>query len=54
MKRKFLASLLALCMVLTAVPGAWAAEGTGVECTEENCTHVAAIGATHYETLDAA
>ena len=29
MKRKFLASLLALCMVLTAVPGAWAAEGTG-------------------------
>lgn len=54
MKRKFLASLLALCMALTAVPGAWAAEGTGVECTEENCTHVAAIGATHYETLDAA
>ncbi len=54
MKRKFLASLLALCMMLTAVPGAWAAEGTGVECTEENCTHVAAIGATHYETLDAA
>ena len=29
MKRKFLASLLALCMVLTAVPGAWAVEGTG-------------------------
>lgn len=29
MKRKFLASLLALCMALTAVPGAWAAEGTG-------------------------
>ena len=54
MKRKFLASLLALCMALTAVPGAWAAEGEGVECTEENCTHVAAIGATHYETLDAA
>ena len=38
MKRKFLASLLALCMALTVVPGAWAAEGeggdTGLEETE--------------------
>lgn len=34
MKRKFLASLLALCMVLTAVPDAWAVEGEGVEAVE--------------------
>lgn len=51
MKKRLLSALLVLCMMLTMAPVAFAT-GNGVECTDgENCQHVAAIGATHYETL---
>ena len=54
MKRKFFAAFLSLCMVMSLVPmTALAAETT--DCPDgDNCTHAAAIGSTHYDTLSAA
>ena len=51
MKKRILAICMALCMMLSAVPVALAA---GVECTDADCTHEAAIGDVHYDTLAAA
>ena len=50
MKAKFLSVLLALTMVLSLLPtDVLASAGEG--CTDENCTHVAAIGDMHYDSL---
>ena len=51
MKRKMLSMLMALAMILSLLPvTALAADGT--TCAGgEDCTHVAAIGDTHYDTL---
>ena len=44
MKRKFLSILLTLAMALTLLPtAAMAEDSNGVECSEANCSHVAAI-----------
>lgn len=44
MKRKFLSILLTLAMALTLLPvSAMAEDAGGVECSETNCSHVAAI-----------
>ncbi len=51
MKKRILAICMALCLTLSAVPVAFAA---GVECTDADCTHEAAIGDVHYDTLAAA
>ena len=58
MKKKILAMFLSLCMAIGLLPmGAMAAEDenapvtTGNECTGGNCTHVAGIGNTHFDTL---
>lgn len=48
--KRILAMLLTLIMVLSLLPMA-ALATDGVECSDEKCTHVAAIGAKHYETL---
>ena len=54
MKRKFFAAFLSLCMVMSLVPMTALAAGT-TDCTGgNNCTHAAAIGSTHYNTLSAA
>ena len=50
MKAKFLSALLALTMVLSLLPTAVLASA-GEGCTDENCTHVAAIGDMHYDSL---
>ena len=50
MKAKFLSVLLALTMVLSLLPTAVLASA-GEGCTDENCTHVAAIGDMHYDSL---
>lgn len=50
MKAKFLSVLLALTMVLSLLPTA-ALASAGEGCTDENCTHVAAIGDMHYDSL---
>ena len=50
MKAKFLSVLLALAMVLSLLPTAVLASA-GEGCTDENCTHVAAIGDMHYDSL---
>ena len=54
MKRKFFATFLSLCMVMSLIPmTALAAEAT--DCPDgDDCTHAAAIGSTHYGTLSAA
>ena len=54
MKKRFLAALLALCMVFalgTVSALATDEEDTGTTCNGEDCSHVAAIGTTHYNTL---
>ena len=53
MKHKLLSILLCLAMALSLLPTAALAEGVD-NCTTENCGHVAAIGTTHYSTLQAA
>ena len=51
MKRKMLSMLMALAMILSLLPmTALAADGTAC-AGGEDCTHVAAIGDTHYDTL---
>ncbi len=54
MKRKFFAAFLSLCMVMSLIPmTALATEAK--DCPGGNgCTHAAAIGSTHYDTLSAA
>lgn len=51
--KKVLATILALVMALGLTTAAWA-DDAGVTCNGENCTHQAAIGSTHYDTLIAA
>ena len=53
MKKRILAILMALCMVMTVMPTALAAEGDA-DCTGADCAHEAAIGTAHYDTLAAA
>ena len=51
MKRKMLSMLMALAMILSLLPAtALAADGTAC-AGGEDCTHVAAIGDVHYDTL---
>ena len=55
MKKRFLSTLMALCLALSLLPtAAFAAEDTGEPCDGANCTHVAEIGEKHYATLQAA
>ena len=49
--KKVLATILALVMALGVTTAAAWADGTGETCNGENCTHAAAIGNTHYNTL---
>lgn len=53
MKRKLLSVLLTLCLAFSLLPTAALADGVD-NCTTENCGHVAAIGTTHYSTLQEA
>lgn len=53
MKKRFLSILMALCLTLTLLPTA-ALAADGEACDGTNCEHVAAIGETHYNTLQAA
>ena len=53
MKHKLLSILLCLAMALSLLPTAALADGVD-NCTTENCVHVAAIGTTHYSTLQEA
>ena len=53
MKRKLLSILLTLCLAFSLLPTAALADGVD-NCTTENCGHVAAIGTTHYSTLQEA
>lgn len=53
MKRKLLSILLTLCLAFSLLPTAALAEGVD-NCTMESCGHVAAIGTTHYNTLQEA
>ena len=57
MKKRILAILMALCMVMTVMPTALAEgdEATGTTCEGgADCEHEAAIGTAHYDTLAAA
>lgn len=53
MKKRILTALLALCMVFALGTVSALAEGedTGTTCNGEDCSHAAAIGTTHYNTL---
>ena len=54
MKRKLLATLLALCLIVGMIPVA-ASAGSMTDCPgDDTCTHAAAIGNTHYGTLQEA
>ena len=54
MKRKLLATLLALCLIVGMIPVA-ASAGSMTDCPgDDTCTHAAAIGDTHYDTLQEA
>ena len=53
MKRKLLSILLTFCLAFSLLPTAALAEGVD-NCPTENCGHVAAIGTTHYSTLQEA
>ena len=54
MKRKLLATLLALCLIVGMIPVAASANST-MDCLGgDTCTHAAAIGDTHYDTLQEA
>ena len=51
MKRKLLATLLALCLIVGMIPVA-ASANSMTDCPGgDTCTHAAAIGDTHYDTL---
>ena len=50
MKRKILVTLLAFCLIASlCVVGAAAADG--VECAEQECSHVAEANGLHYDSL---
>ncbi len=51
MKKRLLSALLVLCMMLTMAPVAFATGGVANCPGGNDCEHVAAIDATHYETL---
>ena len=54
MKRKLLATLLALCLIVGMIPVA-ASANSMTDCPGgDTCTHAAAIGDTHYDTLQEA
>ena len=54
MKRKLLATLLALCLIVGMIPVAASANST-TDCPGgDTCPHAAAIGNTHYDTLQEA
>ena len=54
MKRKLLATLLALCLIVGMIPVA-ASASSETNCPGgDTCTHAAAIGDTHYDTLQEA
>ena len=53
MKRKLLSILLTFCLAFSLLPTAALADGVD-NCTTESCGHVAAIGTTHYNTLQEA
>ena len=54
MKRKLLATLLALCLIVGMIPVA-ASANSMTDCPGgDTCTHAAAIGNTHYDTLQEA
>ena len=54
MKRKLLATLLALCLIVGMIPVAASADSM-TDCPGgDTCTHAAAIGNTHYDTLQEA
>ena len=54
MKRKLLATLLALCLIVGMIPVAASANST-TDCPGgDTCPHAAAIGDTHYDTLQEA
>ena len=53
MKRKLLSVLLTFCLAFSLLPTAALADGVD-NCTTEDCDHVAAIGTTHYSTLQEA
>ena len=52
MRKRFLALVLAAAVVISALPSTAAASQD--DCDSGNCTHEAAIGTTHYDTLQAA
>ena len=54
MKRKLLATLLALCLIVGMIPVAASANSTTDCLGGDTCTHAAAIGNTHYGTLQEA
>ena len=54
MKRKLLATLLALCLIVGMIPVAASADSTTDCLGGDTCTHAAAIGDTHYDTLQEA
>ena len=54
MKRKFFAAFLSLCMAMSLVPMTALAAETTDYLGGDNCTHAAAIGSTHYDTLQEA
>ena len=49
MKKKILSAVMVLAMLLSLLPVTALAEGT--ECNSTNCSHVAAIGNTHYDSM---
>ena len=53
MKKRLLASMLAICMVFALIPTTALALSTE-NCTDASCNHAAAIGSTHYDTLASA
>ena len=54
MKRKLLATLLALCLIVGMIPVAASADSTTDCLGGDTCNHAAAIGNTHYDTLQEA
>ena len=54
MKRKLLATLLALCLIVGMIPVAASADSMTDCLGGDTCTHAAAIGNTHYDTLQEA
>ena len=51
--KKLLAIVISMAMIVAMIPVGVFADTTE-NCTEENCSHQAAIGTTHYDTLQEA